>query len=141
MKLYGLSINYAILAVGSFMLVALFKILSLIYPNGYFGYIILIFIFFMVLGGFNYVKVQNTISDFKNDHTTDKLIIEKNFVELIVKDRKERLPFSEIQYIIINQHTISFVPNNVDKTIIVSSNYENQILNAIDNDKLIIKNT
>lgn len=140
-KLYGLSINGAILAIGSLILVAVLKILSIIVPNGYYGYIGMIFCFPMVWGVIYYFKVRNKISELKNEHTTSKLIIEKNFVELVFKDKKERLLFSEIQHIIVNQHTISFIPKNGDEgIIIISSNYKNQILNAIDNDKLIIEN-
>lgn len=139
-KLYGLSINGAILAIGSLILVVVLKILSIIDPNGYYGYMGMIFCFPMVWGVIYYFKVRNKISELKNEYTNSKLIIEKNFVELIFKDKKERLLFSEIQHIIINQHTISFIPKNEDEGIIISSNYKNQILNAIDNDRLIIEN-
>ena len=140
-KIYGLSINGAILAIGSLILVVVLKILSIVDTNGYYGYIAMIFCFSMVLGVLYYINVKNKISELKNEHETSKLIIEKNFVELIFKDKKGRLLFSEIQYVIINQHTISFFPKNEDETIIIiSSNYKNQILNAIDDDKIIIEN-
>lgn len=140
-KLYGLSINGAILAIVSLIPVVVLKILSIIVPNGYFGYMCMIFCFPMAAGIIYCFKVSTLISDLKNEYNSGKLIIEKNFVELIARDRKERLLFSEIQHIIINKHTISFIPKNEDEEIIIiSSDCKNQILNAIDNDKIIVEN-
>ena len=81
-KLYGLSFNAAVLAIVSLIIVAMLKILSIIDGRRYYGYISIIFIFTMAYGAVYYFKVQNRISELKNQQTANRLIIENGIVAL-----------------------------------------------------------
>jgi hypothetical protein len=138
-KLYGLSFNAKVLTITSAIILAVLKILSVIYPDGYYGYISIIFIFTLAYGAFYYFKVRNRISELKNQDNR-RLIIEKDYVEL-VSDERHKMPISKIRHIIINRNTISFIPKDGDEgIIIISSDYKKQILDGIDSDGLIVDN-
>lgn len=138
--------NYALLLTTiPLCLLIIFGILFLLDKNfTLYLYADIFFAIITVIGIFYYILIKNTISKLKNEENSKKLIIEKEYVEIIISDVKTRLNISDILYIIINKYSICFIPKlSRNKIIAVNVTYKNEIINEfkkINEDNLIIDN-
>ena len=104
--------------------------------------VVAIFAIAFVLGIIYNVLIKRRVSKFKNNDVDKTLVIEDDYVELIVGNENSRLEMSEIQYIIINKYSICFLPRNMGSTLIaVEIDYKDSILNAIDNKGIVVDNS
>lgn len=105
-------------------------------------YIIIIFSVALVLGIIYNILINRRISQLKNPGADKRLVIENDHVELSIDSEKTRLLISEIQYILINNYSIAFLPQNINsKMIAVNVAYKNEILNSINEKNIIIDNS
>lgn len=105
-------------------------------------YIIIIFSVALVLGIIYNILINRRISQLKNPGADKRLVIENDHVELSIDSEKTRLLMSEIQYILINNYSISFLPQNINsKMIAVNVAHKNEILNSINEKNIIIDNS
>ena len=88
------------------------------------------------------VLIRRRISKFKNRGFVRKLVIEDDYVELTVGKEKSRLEMSEIQYVLINKYSISFIPNKVNLTLLsIGISYREEVLNNFSHKELIVDNS
>lgn len=105
-------------------------------------YIIIIFAVALVLGIIYNILINRRISQLKNPGADKRLVIENDHVELSIDGEKTRLLISEIQYILINNYSIAFLPQNINsKMIAVNVAHKNEILNSINEKNIIIDNS
>ena len=105
-------------------------------------YIIIIFAVALVLGIIYNILINRRISQLKNPGADKRLVIENDHVELSIDSEKTRLLISEIQYILINNYSIAFLPQNINsKMIAVNVAHKNEILNSINEKNIIIDNS
>ena len=100
-------------------------------------------IMFLFIAGIIYnILINRRVSKFKDDDSQKTLIIENDYVELLSGSQKARLEMSEIQYVIINNYSICFLPKNVGSTLIaVNKSYKDSVINAIVNKDIIVDNS
>ena len=88
------------------------------------------------------VLIRRRISKFKNRGFVRKLVIEDDYVELTVGNEKSRLEMSEIQYVLINKYSISFIPNKANSTLLsIGISYREEVLNNFSHKELIVDNS
>lgn len=105
-------------------------------------YIVIIFAVALVLGIIYNILINRRISQLKNPGADKRLVIENDHVELSIDSEKTRLLISEIQYILINNYSIAFLPQNISsKMIAVGVAHKNEILNSINEKNIIIDNS
>lgn len=105
-------------------------------------YIVIIFAVALVLGIIYNILINRRISQLKNPGADKRLVIENDHVEMSIDGEKTRLLMSEIQYILINNYSISFLPQNINsKMIAVNVAHKNEILNSINEKNIIIDNS
>ena len=104
--------------------------------------VVAIFAIAFVLGIIYNVLIRRRISKFKNRGSDRKLVIEEDYVELTVGNEKSRLEMSEIQYVLINKYSISFIPNKANSTLIaIGISYRDDVLNNFARKELIVDNS
>ena len=105
-------------------------------------YIIIIFSVALVLGIIYNILINRRISQLNNAGGDKRLVIEKDYVEMNIDGEKIRLLISEIQYILINNYSIAFLPQNISsKMIAVDVAHKNEIINSINEKNIIIDNS
>jgi hypothetical protein len=105
-------------------------------------YIVVIFAVALVLGIIYNILINRRISQLKNPGADKRMVIENDHVELSIDGEKTRLLMSEIQYILINNYSIAFLPQNINsKMIAVNVAHKNEILNSINEKNIIIDNS
>ena len=104
--------------------------------------VVAIFAIAFVLGIIYNVLIRRRISKLKNRGSDRKLVIEEDYVELTVGNEKSRLEMSEIQYVLINKYSISFIPNKPNSTLIaIGISYREDVLNNFSHKELIVDNS
>ena len=104
--------------------------------------VVAIFAIAFVLGIIYNVLIRRRISKLKNRGSDRKLVIEEDYVELTVGNEKSRLEMSEIQYVLINKYSISFIPNKANSTLIaIGISYREDVLNNFARKELIVDNS
>ena len=104
--------------------------------------VVAIFAIAFVLGIIYNVLIRRRISKLKNRGYDRKLVIEDDYVELTVGNEKSRLEMSEIQYVLINKYSISFIPNKANSTLIaIGISYREDVLNNFARKELIVDNS
>ena len=104
--------------------------------------VVAIFAVAFVLGIIYNVLIRRRISKFRNKGSDRKLVIEDDYVELTVGNEKSRLEMSEIQYVLINKYSISFIPNKANSTLIaIGIRYREDVLNNFARKELIVDNS
>ena len=104
--------------------------------------VVAIFAIAFVLGIIYNVLIRKRISKLKNKSSDRKLVIEDDYVELTVGNEKSRLEMSEIQYVLINKYSISFIPNKANSTLIaIGISYRDDVLNNFARKELIVDNS
>ena len=104
--------------------------------------VVAIFAIAFVLGIIYNVLIRKRISKLKNKSSDRKLVIEDDYVELTVGNEKSRLEMSEIQYVLINKYSISFIPNKANSTLIaIGISYREDVLNNFARKELIVDNS
>lgn len=101
-------------------------------------YIVIIFAVALVLGIVYFMMINRRINSFNSADSAKKPIVENDYVEMHVGNEKTRLEMSEIQYVLINNYSICFLPSNANsKMIAVDVKYKDSILKAIDNNIVV----
>ena len=142
-KINGLKRQATILTGISLVFLVVFSILYLM-NRSYSLYLIVVIIFAVafVLGIIHYLLINRRVNSFKNVSSDRKLIIENDYVELIVGEEKSRLEMSDVQYFIINKYSVCFIPRTENsKLIAVNIAYKDSILSAIDDKSIIVDNS
>lgn len=141
-KITGLK-RYAIfLTVIAFIFLVIFAALNQFNPaNKLYFYVMLLFLVTFVLGIIYYILINYRISKFKNMNFSKKLVVEKDYIEFYVADDYYRMEMSDIQYILINQYSLCFLPRNKTNVIGVEVKYKDQIIEAIGQSSLIVDNS
>ena len=104
--------------------------------------VVAIFAIAFLLGIIYNVLIRRRISKLKNRGSDRKLVIEEDYVELTVGNEKSRLEMSEIQYVLINKYSISFIPNKANSTLIaIGISYREDVLNNFARKELIVDNS
>ncbi len=105
-------------------------------------YIVIIFAVALVLGIIYNILINRRISQLKNPGADKRLVIENDYVEMSIDGEKTRLLMSEIQYILINNYSIAFLPQNIgSKIIAVDVAHKSEIINSINEKDIIIDNS
>ncbi len=142
-KIRGLN-SQAILLTGiSLAFLVVFAALYLMSPcSSLYLYVIIIFSIALILGMIYIFLVNRRISKFKNNDSAKKLIIEDEYVEMHIGDEQSRLDFKDMQWIILNKHSITFIPKNEGATLIaVEIKYKNQVIGNIKEKQIIVDNS
>ena len=142
-KIKGLNRQAITLTVISVAFLVVFSFLYLQNRNNTL-YLIVVAIFAVafVLGIIYNVLIRRRISKFKNRGSDRKLVIEDDYVELTVGNEKSRLEMPEIQYVLINKYSISFIPNKDHSTLIaIGISYREDVLNNFSRKELIVDNS
>ncbi len=104
--------------------------------------VVMIFAAAVVLGIIYYLLINRRINSIRNDASDKRLIIEDDYVELIVDGDRTMLEMSDIQYVLMNKHSICFLPRTKNtKMIAVNIIYKDSVLDAINDKSIIIDNT
>lgn len=107
-----------------------------------FQYVIIIFSIALFLGIIYNILIRRRISKLKNNDSDRKLIIEDEYVELDIGEEQFRLNFKDIQWIILNKYSITFLPKMKGATLIaIEIKYRNQVINNIKDKSLIVDNS
>ena len=142
-KIKGLNRQAITLTVISVAFLVVFSVLYLQNrSNTLYLIVVAIFAVAFVLGIIYNVLIRRRISKFKNRGSDRKLVIEEDYVELTVGNEKSRLGMSEIQYVLINKYSISFIPNKANSTLIaIGIRYREDVLNNFSHKELIVDNS
>ena len=142
-KIKGLNRQAITLTVISVAFLVVFSVLYLQNrSNTLYLIVVAIFAVAFVLGIIYNVLIRRRISKFKNKGSDRKLVIEEDYVELTVGNEKSRLEMSEIQYVLINKYSISFIPNKANSTLIaIGISYREDVLNNFARKELIVDNS
>ena len=142
-KIKGLNRQAITLTVISVAFLVVFSVLYLQNrSNTLYLIVVAIFAVAFVLGIIYNVLIRRRISKFKNRGSDRKLVIEDDYVELTVGNEKSRLGMSEIQYVLINKYSISFIPNKTNSTLIaIGIRYREDVLNNFSHKELIVDNS
>ena len=142
-KIKGLNRQAITLTVISVAFLVVFSVLYLQNrSNTLYLIVVAIFAVAFVLGIIYNVLIRRRISKFKNKGSDRKLVIEEDYVELTVGNEKSRLEMSEIQYVLINKYSISFIPNKPNSTLIaIGIRYREDVLNNFSHKELIVDNS
>ncbi|WP_407374103.1 hypothetical protein [Methanobrevibacter sp.] len=71
-----------------------------------------------------------------------KLIIDDDYVEMVIGNEITRIAISEIQYVLLNRYSICFLPKKSSlKLIAVDIDYKDSVIQAIPDKSLIIDNS
>ena len=142
-KIRKINTQAIILTVISLVFLVIFSILYLQnQSNIMYLVVVVIFAIALVLGIVYNILINRRVSKFKDDDSEKTLIIENDHVELIAGSNKSRLEMSEIQYVLINNYSICFIPKNVGSTLIaVEKSYKDSVINAIGNKEIIVDNS
>ena len=142
-KIRGLN-KQAILLTG--ISLAFLIIFSLLYmsdsSNTMYLYVVIIFLVAFVLGIIYNILIYRRISKFKNNASDKKLIIDDDFVEMRIGNEQFTLNLNDIQWIIFNRYSITFLPKSEGATLIaVEIKYRNQVIANIKEKSLIVDNS
>ncbi|WP_292885556.1 hypothetical protein [Methanobrevibacter sp. UBA212] len=142
-KIKGLNRQAITLTVISVAFLVVFSVLYLQNrSNTLYLIVVAIFAVAFVLGIIYNVLIRRRISKFRNKGSDRKLVIEDDYVELTVGNEKSRLEMSEIQYVLINKYSISFIPNKTNSTLIaIGISYKSDVLNNFARKELIVDNS
>ena len=142
-KIKGLNRQAITLTVISVAFLVVFSVLYLQNrSNTLYLIVVAIFAVAFVLGIIYNVLIRRRISKFKSKSSDRKLVIEDDYVELTVGNEKSRLGMSEIQYVLINKYSISFIPNKANSTLIaIGIRYREDVLNNFSHKELIVDNS
>ena len=142
-KIKGLNRQAITLTVISVAFLVVFSVLYLQNrSNTLYLIVVAIFAVAFVLGIIYNVLIRRRISKFRNRGSDRKLVIEEDYVELTVGNEKSRLEMSEIQYVLINKYSISFIPNKPNSTLIaIGIRYREDVLNNFSHKELIVDNS
>ena len=142
-KIKGLNRQAITLTVISVAFLVVFSVLYLQNrSNTLYLIVVAIFAVAFVLGIIYNVLIRRRISKFRNNVSHRKLVIEEDYVELTVGNEKSRLGMSEIQYVLINKYSISFIPNKANSTLIaIGIRYRGDVLNNFSHKELIVDNS
>ena len=142
-KIQGLTRQATILTGISVAFLAIFSILYIMNrTNSLYLIVVIIFAVAFVLGIVYYLLINRRINSFRDASSDRKLIIEDDYVELIVGGEKSRLEMSDVQYVIINKYSICFIPRvENSKVIAVNIVYKDSILDAINDKSIIVDNS
>ena len=142
-KIKGLNRQAVTLTVIAVAFLVVFSVLYLQNrSNSIYLIVVVIFAIAFVLGIIYNVLIRRRISKLKNRGSVRKLVIEDDYVELTVGNEKSRLEMSEIQYVLINKYSISFIPNKANSTLIsIGISYREEVLNNFSHKELIVDNS
>lgn len=142
-KIKGLNRQAITLTVISVAFLVVFSVLYLQNrSNTLYLIVVAIFAVAFVLGIIYNILIRRRISKFRNKGSDRKLVIEDDYVELTVGNEKSRLEMSEIQYVLINKYSISFIPNKANSTLIaIGIRYREDVLNNFSHKELIVDNS
>lgn len=142
-KVSGLTTQAYTLAAFSAVFLVFFLILYLQnMSDSLYFYVVVLFTVTSILAIIYIFLIYRRISALKNISSDKRLIIEEDYVEMVVGDEKSRLAMSEILCIIINRYSISFLPKDISsKLIAVDKEYMNQVTESIGDKNLIIDNS
>lgn len=140
-KVSGLK-RYVLTLTGiAFVFLVIFSALTFTQNSDISFYIMILFAVAFVVGVIYYLLILNRISKFKNRNLDRKLIIEKDYIEFIACSDVYRLEKSDIQYVLINRYSISFIPKTKTNIIFADIKYKSQILDNFDEKSLIVDNS
>lgn len=142
-KIKGLNRQAITLTVISVAFLVVFSVLYLQNrSNTLYLIVVAIFAVAFVLGIIYNILIRRRISKFRNKGSDRKLVIEDDYVELTVGNEKSRLEMSEIQYVLINKYSISFIPNKANSILIaIGISYKSDVLNNFARKELIVDNS
>lgn len=142
-KIKGVNRQAITLTVISLAFLVVFSVLYLQNrSNTLYLIVVAIFAIALVMGIIYNILIRRRISKLKNKGSDRKLVIEEDYVELTVGNEKSRLEISEIQYVLINRYSISFIPNKTHSTLIaIGIRYRDDVLNNFAHKELIVDNT
>ena len=110
--------------------------------NTMYLYVVIIFLVAFVLGIIYNILIYRRISKFKNNASDKKLIIDDDFVEMRIGKEQFTLNLNDIQWIIFNRYSITFLPKSEGATLIaVEIKYRNQVIANIKEKSLIVDNS
>ena len=140
-KFLGLK-RYSLTLTGiAFVFLVIFSALTFTQKSDISFYIMILFAVAFVVGVIYYILILNRISKFKNRNLDRKLIIENDYIEFIAGADAYRLEKSDIQYVLINRYSISFIPKTKSNIIFADIKYKSQILDNFDEKSLIVDNS
>ena len=142
-RIRGIDSHAIILTEISFLFLTIFAFLYLSnQSNTIYLYVVILFLIAFILGIIYNVLIRRRISKFKNNGLDKKLIIEDEYVEMLIGNEQFRLNFSEMSWIIVNKYSITFLPKNEgSKIIAVENKYKSQIMATIKEKNLIVDNS
>ncbi len=105
-------------------------------------FVIVLFTVTLILCIPYYLLILRKIAKLITNNSKKMLIIEDDYVELTVDGEKSRIVMSQIKHIIINNHSIAFLPKDASSKIIaIDRAYKDEVLEAIGDKSLIVDNS
>lgn len=140
-KAIGLT-RYAFFLTGvSLIFLAIFTALTLTRHSNLYFYIAILFAVAVIMGIIYYLLIKSRISKLRKNNDTKKLIIENEYIELIVGKQRFHMEKSDIQYVLINKYSLCFLPRLKTDIIAIEVKYKNQVLENLNEKSLIVDNS
>lgn len=140
-KAIGLT-RYAFLLTGlSVIFLAIFTALTLTQHSNLYFYVAILFAVAFVMGIIYYLLIKNRISKLRKNNDTKKLIIENEYIELIVGKQRFHMEKSDIQYILINKYSLCFLPRTKTNIIAIDVKYKNQVFECFNEKSMVVDNS
>jgi hypothetical protein len=142
-KIRGTNTEAILLTGIALVFLVIFTVLYLLDPSYTpFQYVIIIFSIALFFGIIYNILIHRRISKLKNNDSDRKLIIEDDYVEMNIGDEQFRLNFNDIQWIILNKYSITFLPKNKGAVLIaIEIKYASQVIDNIKDKSIIVDNS
>ena len=134
--------RYAFILTGvSLIFLAIFTALTFTQHSNLYFYVAILFAVAFVMGIIYYLLIKNRISKLRTNNDTKKLIIENEYIELIVGKQRFHMEKSDIQHVLINKYSLCFLPRLKTDIIAIDVKYKNQVLESLNEKSLVVDNS
>jgi len=104
--------------------------------------VIILFTVTLILSVPYYILTLRRIAKLMTNNCKKSLVIEEGHVEMTVDGEKSRVEMSQVKHVIINNHSIAFLPKDLSSKIIaVDKAYRDEVVEAIGDKSLIVDNS
>jgi len=125
------------------MTILMFIIFIINTDNKVFLYLGIFFILLIILSVIYYYIITTNINKLRSNKGLITIEFNKDKIQYITKDKQLDILWDDIKYIIINKYTITFIPYEINKTILsINITYKEElfkILKKLKKEDLIVK--
>ena len=105
-------------------------------------FVIVLFTVTLILCVPYYLLTLRRMAKLMTNGRKKSLVIEDNHVEMTVDGESTRVEMSQIKHIVVNNHSIAFIPKDISSKIIaVDRQYQDEVVGAVKDKSLIVDNS